>query len=825
MPDHTRQSRFNPAYLASRHAGLIFACIAFGLCAGLAWRTLVQPTRYWAESDVFFSLAPESAAPTYDWESKTRSWKSLLANQQDQDLLGSNLRFLVKLSYTGTAEPDVNQFSAELARFEPAREFSTVLFPGRVSSLGHTIAITRRDVAANLDFQTLAAIIADLDAPSDIGSWDFSFFSEDFTPGLFDSMIVKTTPDDRYFRVFYHLYQTLQPSRTMVAPEEAWRAAVDEVADRLDREAQFPGGGGFGPMARRELVREFAAIPVLAANSLYHAFSWSHGDNDFRTQSMLWSWRWRDQVLVSAVMRDNISGTLGAGMSMDLFPLMFPRDTTATRIPPLVTATILAYIARMEAAPVQSQPEPAPTAAPQPEPIGELPVPPPPAEPEDMPAVTIVQVQPVEPEPESPPLPDGVTVDQETERLRRETILLAEAKIRQVHLQREAAIRHLAVLREREQSLVSDIWSAKDRVDRLAQRADELRLAMPQAEYSVSPEVARLTAERDRVREYLAELLQTCTGEHPFVRKARRELAAITLLLDELDPGSAAKRQMVEWETTLRNVRLEYEAARLAADNLEERRRRTGGEITNAVRAVESIEQNLIDLDRDLAKLQALPLITKSAEPVSAAPEPKMPAVEQTLAPEPEPLQLAEQQPVRNAPAAPAPVATGTRSDQAVIQFAALPQRIALYQEKPPWDIPLMGALAGLVFGLLATLVREVSARRFGTPREARRMVPLRLLAVLPAYDAKSFRAAAAGMKGEVFGKKEGGLNFIPAPVETAEPKPAVRRTKIAPAKRRMPLTGWIAGLVLLGLAAALYFAGLTLFRPDVYMPRELPCR
>ncbi len=790
MPHTTNQSRFSPAYLASKHAGTLFLCLALGLCAGVFWRTLVQPTRYRSEADVFYNLSHESTDTSFGWEQKIQAWNTLPFNQQDRDLLGSNLRFLVKLAATSHAEPDTDRFTDELASLAPRRLYSTAFLPNSIARFGPSFTVTRSDFAANLDFQTLALVIADLDPPGDAQEWNFSFFHEDHAVTMEDSLIVRPDHNDRYFRVFYYLYNITQPKRRMITPEEAWRVAVDEVADRLDREAQFPGGGGFGHAAKRELVREFAALPVLAANSLYHAFSWSHGDTDFRQQTELWAWRWQNAVAISATMRDAASGSLAAGMTLDLHPIAFPRDTMMTRIPPLVVSSLLAYIEKQETPAVR--PDPVPVPVPQPEPA---------AQPEEeTPEVAIVDVQPVVP---TRTLPENTVIDREAERLRAENILFSEAKLRQTRIEREAAIRLLDTLRERDKILAADLRSARDRAERLADRLETIRTFVPAPDHSVPVETARLQESRDAVRARLAELLLTCTEEHPFVRKARRDLAAIEQTLAELEPDQAAEQAAEDRETRIRAAHMEWETADIAAKNLEERRRRTSGEIQNAARAIEALEQTLIEMDRELVALQAAPA------PTMPAPEPVVLPV--TAPPPPEPAKQPE-------PAAPA----SAESDYAVIQFAAVPQRISMFATTPSWEAPIIGALAGLALGLLYSLFRELTARRFSTFGEAQRMMPFRALAALPAFDAKTVRAAAAGMQGNLYGKKEGSLVFIPASVETTEPKPAARRGKIMPAKKHIPLSGWAFGLLFLGCAALVYMAGMPLLEPTFRLHSDI---
>ncbi len=756
MPKIAHPSRLNPGYLAARHGGTLFLVAALGLTCGLAVRALLEPTAYQSEAELSLTVVPAESAARFDWDAKRGEWLAILKDEGEKSLLGANLRYILKLAVTHDLAPDPVVFAAEIATFEPSRTYSAALLPGPVGSrLGPVLKLTRRDLAANLDFQSLAAVVADLDPPNDAANWDFSFFRSgagSVERGMEGFMITRPGPEDRFFRVFYHLHGITHPGRRAVTPEEAWRAAVDEVADRLDREGRFSGGGGFGPRARRELARELAAIPALAANNLYHAVPWSNGDGNFRADTDLWSRRWESDASLELSHSTVAAGRLEARAELNLYPLCSPRDTILTRLPPLMVATLLAYVSAREnatAAPETPAP-PAPEPAPEPEAAKD------PAE-APTPETRIAEVIP----------------DQDAIR-HRQRVRAAEDSLQEARLALDEARRRLETARTREKRLNGEALAARARADRLRERHEEFQaVPMPEPEETVSLETARLLLIRNEILERLAGLLEHCTEEHPFVRQARRDLAAVdSLLAGQPAPprpagdGGAAR---------LNAMRLEWETASASADALEERRRRQTAEVEAALAALAPAERRVADLEATLARLR------------EDAPKPRSVAV---AAPARAPL-----------PAAPTPVRSetpGVRVPPPTPAFSAVPSRVSLVRFRPSWETPAKGLILGLILGLIWTLARGLLTFKFANTREAVRLLAYPRLATLPAYDAKSLRSAAKGAKGEVMGNPADGLYFVPTPVELSEPQPVGRRGKILPAKRRPRLLVWVLGFLIL---------------------------
>ncbi|MDR3078360.1 MAG: hypothetical protein LBV15_06325, partial [Planctomycetota bacterium] len=60
-------SRLNPAYLARRHAGTFFLCLALGLLAGTAFRDLIQPIRHRGKAEIRLSLDSTGGRDKLDW--------------------------------------------------------------------------------------------------------------------------------------------------------------------------------------------------------------------------------------------------------------------------------------------------------------------------------------------------------------------------------------------------------------------------------------------------------------------------------------------------------------------------------------------------------------------------------------------------------------------------------------------------------------------------------------------------------------------------------------------------------------------------------------
>lgn len=788
MPKKKRKkySRFNPAYLASRHAGTLFMFLALGLLCGVAYRALVQPTRYAAYTEVSVKVVPPEAALSFDWDAKQREWNGWLHNRRDWGLLCANLRLAVKLAATQDADLDTGLLDSKLAAFDPQAAFSASLFSNHsLGRFGLVIDVTRRDLASYIDFQSLATIIADLDPPREGAvKWDFSFFHARSPEQADSGVIAKPGPDDRYFKVFHHLYESLRGQPTD-SPLVAWRAAVNELASRLDREAKFSGGGGLGATAKREIIREIMAIPVLAANGLYHVNGWFMADMEPGERAAAWADHWGRDSAINLRAMSASGGRVAASMAMDLNPIAFRRDTAYTRLPPLAVATLVSFIAARE-----DRGEPAPFE----DTIAQIVHDP---EPE---ADFVAELEPLEETTETVEVTYKEVIDEVAAKHRLSLIAMHEESVNMARVQRDAAFRRLNAARDAENRLSVEAVAARTRADRLQERYDAAVIATETDDKpKVPPETARLFAQRDEVFARLTTLLQYCTEEHPFVRQARRELDALEAQLAHHNPDAEANRAAEARATRVANLYLEWETAAEQADTLEERRRRQSEESACLLDEVTELERCISQRELELAKAKESPVpIIRQEIPVTRR-------VRSVVAPK------------VVAPKVVPPVVKPVQAQPAAImrthlEFDPLPVRIPLEKTPPDRRALFLGALCGLCLGILWALLRELFARRFRNAAEAKRMVRLPVLATLPAYDMRSLRAAAGTMKGELLRTRAGKVQFVPNLVEYSEPPPEARRGKIVPAARKPRFLAWVFALLLLLLAGMLHYRSYTGF-------------
>lgn len=805
-------SRLNPVYLARRHGGMAFLLLALGVSLGLAYRLLAQPTLYQSSRETSLAAHPAETAGAFDWEGRERVWSALLSDPEAQTLLDNNLRYVVKLALVHDLAPDPANLAVELARFAPTRVYSADLLPsGRLASLGPILEVSKRDVASNLDFQSLAAIVSDLEPPKAAKSWDFTFFRDgaaEAERGMEAFMIVRPGPEDRFFRVFYHLHALLHPDAGGVSPEEAWRTAVEEVAERLEREGRFSGGGGFGARAQRELARELAAIPALAANRLYRAAAWNRAGGQETMSKRIWADRWSRDVSLTLTRYGAASGVLAIRTELALFPLSAPRDTALTRITPMMAAVLEAFIAARERPEPFSGDKRAEPAAPPSLPEREQAEKPP---------------APAEPAPEMPAesaavLPSSASSSAAavgaSEPAHREKLRALEDAVQAARLERDGALRRLEASRLDERRLTLEALSARSRADRLRERYDEASTApAPTPESAgeegmiVTVEVAKLLLERDAIQTRLARLLEYCTEEHPFVRQARRELAAVeAMLAEQVSAQPAPAGGATAGNARLSGLRLEWETAASAAAALEERLRRQIAATKDALDMLARLEKDLADREADLSRAR------------ETASERR----EENIKPLP-PRIVATETPPPPQPAEPPPPLERRKAVPSFLVFADHPTRLATLRIVPPWDATLAGAILGCLAALAWVVFREALSVTFANAFEARRLVRYPLLASLPAYDVKALRAAAKTVKGDLRVARRGRAAFIPVPVEFAEPPPAARRGAVVPAGRRVRWAAWACGLALLVAGALLFRAsGNGFLQPRTAFPGDL---
>lgn len=797
MAMEKRYSRLDLAYLGKRHAGMVFMLLALGLLAGIAWRSLVQATRYQAEAEAPVTVLPAEAAGQINWEDKRIEWENVLRDRREWGLLNVNLRHAVKLAVTQNMKLDGSQLAARLAMLEPQETVSASLFANPVvARFGLTMDVTRRDIAANMDFQSLAVVIADMDPSREVQEgWDFTFFAS-FLPDRPEADIIAVPgADDPYFKVFYKLYSLLHQGREPASPTIAWGSAVDELAARLEREAQFAGGGGFGPHAKRELLREIVAVPSLAANCLYHANGWLGGENRSKDWTTVWDNRWSKNTVISLKQKGAAAGSVTVGMEMELKPLAFPRDTVVTRLPPLAVSTVISFLATREEAlakrvPVQPA---APVAAAVP-----------------LAAPAVVETSVAEPAQVQEQAAYREVIDDVADKQRLAHIAMLEESVRMAVRDKDACARRLNAAREDENRFSYEAVNARTRADRLQERHEQaVAQAAPDHQPQVPEETARLFAERDAKLRRLTELLAYCTEEHPFVKAVRRELASLEAELATHAPDPNQFRQAEARATRIANLYLEWESADAAADSLEERRRRQSESVACLLEEVVNIEGVISQRELELAAARRVPVpilrIEVAAEKQVAAIVPK---TEEKVA----------------HPEVAVPAVAPTKELAAILMVAGAPSRIALQRTPPGWGAVWWGICGGLALSALGILLRELFSRYIFSAAEARRMVQLPVLASLPAYDPKSLKVAAGTMKGELAATGRRSVQFVPSPVELYEPAAEARRGKIAPVKKFPRLVGWAMGLALLALAGMVYYSSLTgIAPPRVGFAGELP--
>lgn len=759
MPKRTNQTRLNPSYLAGRHAGTVFFFVALGLALGLLWRALFEPTGYRAEARTDLTLVPAGAAPRFDWDGALRDWRGLLDDPRETALLDNNLRYLLKLSFSDGMLLDTETFPEATGAFDTPQEYSASLFANPLIALvGPSMTVTRRDLAANIDYQSLAAIIRDLDPPAGEQGWDFSTGPTGADSGPGAGMVTHPGSDDHHFGVFYRLYEIVNSGLRPASPEAAWRFAVDTLNARLEREARFSGGGGFGHVAKRELLREIVALPVLAANGLYQTGLWSYGDGDFSGQGVFRRGFWSHNVELAATHRGD-AGQLTVAAREDLHPVIRPRDTVLTRIQPLAVLTVIGHLAALEARNDIAH------ATPRTQTDASLP-----AE-ENAPQPIAVAVQPV---------PDnGAAAEEEEERKRRrERLTLLEQSLSMARLECDSAQSRLETARDAGKKLTLEAIAARARADRLNEqystaRAEQERDRQP----AVPPEIARVLKDRDAVVKRLTGLLQRCTEEHPFVRQARRELETLDAQLANHVPDPAEAAAAEARATRLASLYVELESALALATDLETKSSRQDEAVTCLLREVAEAEKKSAGLEREMT-------VVRSTVPARR----EQVTVQTHVLPVPAPVVAPRREVAPESPPR--------------LVFSTLPARIPLFKTNASWLAPLLGAIVGLCLGLGWMAVKEIFASRFADASAAARLLPYPILAVLPAYDARTFRTAAASLRGDL--SKSGRPRFIPSPVDASEPPPAGRRDRVFSARSRRRLLPWVAGTLILAAAVAL---------------------
>jgi hypothetical protein len=331
--------------------------------------------------------------------------------------------------------------------------------------------------------------------------------------------------------------------------------------------------------------------------------------------------------------------------------------------------------------------------------------------------------------------------------------------------------------------------------------------------------------QRDEILARIATLLQYCTEEHPFVRQARRELAATEAQLSGYKPDEEVKRLAGERAIRAANMRLEWETALEQADTLEERARRQNDEVTTLLDQVTEQERRISALEQELAAARKTPVPTIRTKVVVERPRPAAPPVAPVAVKTPAPKPTPKPVPAPAKPTPP-PAPEPPPAPKARLEVAAAPESIDLAAVPPDFQALLFGLAAGCCLGLLWMILREITVNRFRNEYEATRLTGLPVLASLPAYDARSFREAAKTVKGEATRARADAWQFIPAPVETSEPPVEARRGKIQPAAVRPRFLAWVFGLLFLLLGGLLYYKSMTGFaqpEPPVSGALSLP--
>lgn len=791
IQQYASYSRLNPAYLAKRHGGAFLLIFALGLAGGLLAQAILMPRTYESSYRRAFAITPPTASVDFDWTAKQKEWAGLIAGNDTRKLLLANLRAATKNLVVMTADDSnwsADQLRTELLSFRSPRTFSTALGRGRIRrDLGPTVEIARHDLAGNIDFQSLARIVADLDPRPDITGWDFSTTTRDMDSlPLTEQVIINPGPDDPFFKVFYRLHALLNNGVAASSPAEAWLTAVAEVSARLVRESDFQGGGGFGPIATRELLEELAVIPVLVANSLFRAAGSVFDDNDAgRTESALWHERLQEGAALRIEHDGAARGSLDILLRSQLYIFAFPFDSPQTRITPLTLRTLFAFIEAWEK---QTK---------QPVVFEEK----------------IEEIVPVEPIP--PPVQEVIepVVDvaalekektAELEEARQKRIAELEARLRAVRIDRDAASLRLDEARQTIRDLTLEAMAARDRADRLYERLEAFEATVEVVEIpEPDPQYTILWAEREALLLYIAELLQYCTDEHPFVVQARRELVALEGRIALL-PQPVPDKSIEERKIRLANMRGEWNAVDINAKGLAERRRRLQEEAAKLLDALADAEKKLaeVELALEAERAKANPQST-----ITDAINRNVDVLAQSIAglnvapaqlPSPPLPALPEQTP---APAAPQAHAT-YHPLFAQVSFSSLPQLMPL-QRLPVSAIYIYyGAAAGLCLALLWLLVRELLTSKLTNAYVARRLLSLPLLAVLPAYDMKSLQAAAKAEGGSVAGQGKR-VAFVPNPIDIHEPAALGKRKVVRLERRKKNILVWLAALLVIVLAVA----------------------
>lgn len=795
MARNARLSRLNIVYLATRHGGMFFLFLALGVSVGLIYQTAMLPREYGCRAERSFNLSIPITGQK-DWDELSERWSGVFRDSTLRGLLTANMRYAVKTATRGTAsamEEDGADLRKALLRFSTPQTISTS--PWKKSFppyFGPEVIVSRHDLAACMDFQSLAAIVADLDPAPNAESWDFTFFQPAGKGLTVGDIISHPGPDDPYFRVFYHLHALLKPGAP-ASPEEVWKTAVAEVSSRLARESEYQGGGGFGERAGRELLREIRVIPVLAANGLYkspkEAFAATAEDE---ATVDLWRTRWTDLTTMRINRLEPMQAKLAIRIRDFLHPFSFPADSATTRNPALAVRVAFLFIQSREDGRAAAAPsEPPPPAVVAPPPVVEEPPPalPPPARP------PVLRSKPVDPRPVA------------EEKRRKARVAELELEAHNARVARDEAARLLNVAQKSLDPLALEEIAVKNRADRVKERLEEYRVFHETSSEEIveSDEVVELRRQRRTILHSLEQMLQTCTEEHPFVKQARRDLAAVDAAL----AGTASSGRETETAmraTRLRNLELEWKSAADAVAVVAEKKRRVETEISTRLQAANAADKRLADAEfaltrekgsddsvRDDSAVRDINAsIDRLADSLAAAPA----LVAVNVAPPPT-------SPAGVPPPTMESSAPGSEMTRAKVFFMSLPETIPV-DATPLSPAPLyIGVAAGLLAALLWMLARELAGTRFAGVLEAKRRVDVPIIAAIPAFDGKSLDQAAKidGGKLEVRDRRK---VFIPAPVEISEPPPLERRRGVLPLRRRKKMMAWILGVLVLGLAAGL---------------------
>ncbi len=787
MNRQARLSRLNPVYLAHRHAGAFFLILALGISCGLLAETFLAPRTY----ESAYSRALVVSVPDgerFDWNSKEKEWSNLLTRRESQALLTANLRAAVKnlaAPYAPASDWSAEQLRSELLSFKTPKTYSTSPHFGHLRLYyGPNIEIARHDLAANLDFQSLAKIVADLDPQPGIQDWDLSKYLDRLESlSSLDGMIIKPDADDPHFAIFYRLHQ-LMTGKAATSPDQAWQTAVNEVQDRIVRESEFQGGGGFGELARRELLLELFCIPILAPNCLYHMPDVFSPSSKITPYEEFWRQRWQYDTKLRLDHDGSTRGRLFLDMRYNLLPFLFPADSPVTRIAPVVVRTAFIYIEGWEKLLERAvAPE---TAAATPVVFADAE-----QQPEELGAGVDTEQSKAEQEKQ-------LALLQEEQKAHNERIAKLESEAHTARVCRDRIQRELEAERMAIDSLAVEAATAGDRADRLREMLANAELMQNEPQKpEIDPKLALLLEQKEQLLLYIAELLVNCTEEHPFVVEARRQLAALESRIALCQPVEETPIAN-EFQTRIRNLRAEWTAADNQAQTLAERLRRSREEADRLLRRLSDQEKIVSDAEYALVseKQKEIPCVDTSVQALNA----NIGRIADHLG------QLAQKpcpgsnDGLKNEPAGTAPDAA--RSQEIKVSFSSLPDTLPLVRIAPSNLPAIIGASLGLCLGALLTMLREILTFKIGNAYIAQRLVDLPLLAVLPAYDAKSLQAAAKTEDGKLtahYGRRA----FIPAKLDLRDPPPLGKRKAIR--KRRQPrrLGAWIAGAVILAIALA----------------------